>query len=326
MAEPRLDAAVVVNAARLHEETASRLLTASVPVLVEKPMALRRGDAEVLFAQAQARGVPLAPALTYLQCSYLGALAAALHEGGAPASRVRLEWSDPRFETRHGEEKNYDPGISIAQDVMPHVWSILTMVLGQPSLPTIVRGCRMSRGGRRAEFDLSFSGVACDIVLEREAPARRRHLSIDFANARRASLDFTSEPGELVVGQTRQCADPEWNRRPRPVQRTVAAFLDLVASRSSPEPWRRIGVASVALAEEADHHLKATQRAWLDARAAATPDEDAAYALGELAAPRLYADGSLRPGDRAAWRQRVDAIMEQAAGQTPGGRSVIEPT
>ena len=307
--------AVVVNAARLHAATAIRLLEARVPVLMEKPLALCRTDIERLNSAALHHGVHLMPAFTFLNCSYLHHFAQTVDALGERLAGVRLEWSDPRAEVRYGEEKGYDPGISVAQDVMPHIGAILSLILKAPDVAPNVLGCRIERGGRKVTLDLTYSGAPCRVILEREAEARRRLLAVELESGIEPCLDFTTEPGVITVGSRSMSGDPDWNDTVKPVRRLLQSFLSMLAL-PLPEPLvdehlRRVGVSTVALAEECDAALKAQQRLWLSRCSKSQASDDITYAISELGAPKWFDAAQIAPGDPAALRQRTRVEMQR---------------
>ena len=114
-----LGAAIIANAARAHVASAERMIGAGIPVLIEKPAALSVNDGRRLLQMADRNGVCAMPSLSFLHCSYLDRFAEVLGSHAEKITSLRLEWSDPLAEIRYGERKSYDPGISVAQDVVP---------------------------------------------------------------------------------------------------------------------------------------------------------------------------------------------------------------
>lgn len=300
-------AAIVVNAARQHAETALQLIEAGASVLVEKPLALRTSDVDRLVQRAKSCEVQMVPSLTFLHCVYLHRFSEMIAVRGRVARAV-VEWYDPRAELRYGEDKLYDPGVSVAQDVMPHVWSILASTLGFPDAPVVLGSCTAARGGKRAEFEFVFSKIPCHVAIERDAPVRRRFLAVELLSGLKMAIDFTDEPGTITMGLETSSGDPEWERRSRPVSRQLQAFLSLIDQPSGEVSSVRAAFGSVALAEDADTLLKGQQEAWLGRRSIADSDNDTIYAMRELASPRLHEAGDIRPGDRDA----LDRWIEEA--------------
>jgi predicted dehydrogenase len=154
----RPNAAIIANAARAHVSNAERLIAASVPVLIEKPAALKEEEAARLLASAKRHGVCAMACLPLLHCSYLHRFIAQLAASGLSPENLTLEWEDAAGETRYGEPKRYDGGISVAQDVMPHAWAILSQVFGASIDADAVRACGIVAGGRGATYALEVGG------------------------------------------------------------------------------------------------------------------------------------------------------------------------
>jgi predicted dehydrogenase len=307
LASGRPAGAIVVNAAMAHAGTALRLLEAGVPVLVEKPAAVDPDDAAAMAAAARRHGVALLPALSYLHCAYLDAFAQCVRDAGQEPAALALDWADPASETRHGEQKAYDRGIGLALDVVPHAWAILAGVLGRPAM--VLEDCRIARGGRRVALRMRAGAAQCEVLLEREAPQRRRRLAVAGGPA----IDFAEEPGILFTAAGARNADPAWaTRADRPLRRQLEAFL-----RALPAPPAARDLAdledSVRLAHACDLAVKEQQRRVLADAPAGEPDADTACALQELLAPRLVRLGRLRPGDREGLEREVAALRARVA-------------
>lgn len=309
----RVRAAIVVNAARLHAATSLRLLEAGIPVLIEKPLALELHDVERILIRAEKYNLPVMPALTYQHCSYLRHFARTMRELKDEPVRIHLDWKDPLKEVRYGDDKAYDPGISVAQDVMPHVWTVLASTLEMPDGDFEALSCTIARGGRRASFELSFEGTPCSVVLEREAPTRRRFLRVELCSGLSLTLDFTIEPGVITVGSQSICGDLDWDRAARPVSRQMQMFLTRIAQGLGPDASRRASTASVALAEECDRLLKQRQRQWLLGCPTTRIDDDVIYAVSESLGPQLYEARQVIAGDRKGHGRKVMELIQRLA-------------
>jgi predicted dehydrogenase len=185
-------AVIVANAARSHFESALWGLERGVPVLVEKPLALTSADASRLHEFAKGRGALLAPALVFRFSRYLESFAKVVAHRG-PIERVELAWTDAAVELRHGEVKRYDPGVSVLEDCLPHVASVLDVAFGvAPALKDLT----VERGGACIRLELSGSGQSYGVLLERNASSRKRILRA-IGRFGTTELDFTVEPSSL---------------------------------------------------------------------------------------------------------------------------------
>jgi predicted dehydrogenase len=276
-------AIIVVNAARDHEATAMHGIDAGMAVLVEKPIARNAAGARRLAQAAGRPGAKLAPAQIFLFASYVRELAARAAARGAVRA-MRIEWTDPRDESRYGEPKHYDASLPIFADWLPHVLSIIAALV--PRLPDGVRDLRASRGGAELEFVLAGGDAPCVVHLVRNADRRRRIVEVE-TDAGRLRLDFTSEPGILDDGTTSAAADSRWADRPRPSASMLDAFLRWAAGGSRDA---RFGTAAAVRACELSDAVTPAYRAvvvpWLVDRlangSAAGAGDDVRYALSEL--------------------------------------------
>lgn len=311
LAAGRPAGAIVVNAAMRHADTAQRLLAAGVPVLVEKPAAPDEAAARTLQEAAQRSGSALMPALTYLHCAYLDNFARLVRAGEPRPANLRMAWTDPAVEVRHGENKGYDRGIGVALDVVPHVWSVLVALLGR--VPVAVEGCGIARGGRRVDLRLRAGDTVCDVLIEREAAARRRCVEVGDS----LSIDFSSEPGTIRSCGVEASADADWaTRTDRPVRRQLDAFLRALAAPPSQQSLADL-LDSARLAGACDALVKARQRELLAGTPMSLLDADTACAVRELLAPVLLRTGRLEAGDAAGLEAHVLALQARAAPPGP---------
>ena len=322
-----LAAGLVVNAAGNHADTTARLIALGASVLVEKPIALHPASLADVFAKATGSGLLVMPALTFLHCAYLENFARVLHDqqAGRPVD-IDLVWHDPVSEQRYGEEKSYDPATSIAQDVMPHVWSVLAMTMRRPELPLDDVACEIDRGGRSACFTLSAGGLPCRIDLQRDAPARRRTLVLNLSSGTSLALDFTQEPGTITHGIRQASADPGWAHALRPVRRQLQAFLDQMKQPTAPALWQRVAECCTQWVDSSDAALKRAQLAMLQACPLSRLDADVAYAFGEVAGEALRRQAPvIAAGNRAAWFEHRDRLLHrlQAAQAVPDWYSAV---
>lgn len=301
-----LGAAIIANAARAHAASAEQLIEAGVPVLIEKPAALTTTQAAHLLEMADANGVCVVPSLSFLHCSYLHRFGMMIAANKKKLRRLTLEWTDPASEVRHGERKSYDAGISVAQDLMPHVWSIIGLAVGTQAGHVEVGSCRIARGGCWASYRLEVHGVPCHVAVKRDAAARRRFLKAEMDCGEELAIDFTVEPGIIISGSTSFGGDPQWTERPGPLSGQIQDFF--AARGRTAEPARQALLGSVALAERCDMLLKRRQREWL---APFRSERDLRYALQDLLSERFYKKRRARPGDARALDEWVANAVRQ---------------
>lgn len=221
---PRLElyrGALISNRARHHTGCALETLAAGVPTLVEKPLALTVDNIVVMLQEAKNNRCLLYPALVFRFAEYLRRFAGTLE---AMPDRVDLAWWDPKSEQRWGEEKTFDPTISVIDDVFPHVYSIISQFCHEPwSLGT----AEVSRGGQEVICKFHLGPTTLNLTLARNAVERRRTLEV-FAQGQRQKLDFTVEPGTIHSQGSSEVADPNWQRRKSPLTLMLTEFHDAV--------------------------------------------------------------------------------------------------
>lgn len=219
----RYKAAIVANAADDHKKSAEMAIAAKVPVLVEKPMAPSFDDTFTLIESAKDNGTLLSSSWVFLYASYIDNFVDQL--GSADdIQKVRFNWTDELAEERYGEMKSFDPATPVFKDVLPHVLSILSKVFKNQNFK--FGSCKVSRGGCCVELGIFISNVECCLMLERNSDKRRRKVVIkgqkDF------ELDFSVEPGAMVIDGHTFSGDVYWGSSPSPLEKMVMEFLTAV--------------------------------------------------------------------------------------------------
>lgn len=318
--------AAIINAAPLHYKTSVQLIEAGVPVIVEKPIAFNKHEVKDLCARALQKGINLAASLTFLHCSYIKRYAEFIQKKESNFIQLDLVWTDPCGETRYDESKDYDPGTSLAQDVMPHVWAILSTIVDQHNPSSIrVKSCSILHGGRQATFELSVANLTCRVMLEREAQTRQRKISAKMENGQVVALDFTVEPGIITSNSDSMSGDPNWPSTVRPVMKQLTDFL-----KEYDQPPNDVtlnnALKSIELVESSNELLKQQQHDWLSRLSLDDADDNILYALCELAAPLLYKKGLIRPGDRNSLRQLImDTVQNHRESTMNNEKRAISP-
>jgi predicted dehydrogenase len=133
----RVDAAIVGVPNYLHESVAIELLSAGVPVLVEKPLAIDRRGAEAMVAAAAATGVPLQVGLMYRFCDRARLLKRVFDQGWlGRLESFSLEWGSV-FEWPAATGSFYNrrhAGGGVLLDMGSHALDLLTWWLGPAEL------------------------------------------------------------------------------------------------------------------------------------------------------------------------------------------------
>jgi predicted dehydrogenase len=277
---------IVVNAVRDHERAVERAIDAGVPVLVEKPIACTGVAARRLADISVAKNVRLAPAHIFLFARYLDEFSRRVASAGNMRA-VRVEWTDPREETRYGEPKRYDASLPIFIDWLPHLLSVLRTLT--PQLPAGHERLRVQRGGSDLEFDLVLGDILCGVRLVRNSDRRRRIVTVETrcesGMVHVLQLDFSQEPGTINGEPALTAVSPDWISGPRPSELMLTTFLRWAAG-GHPD-WRldlAVGVRACAISDAIAPEYDSILTHWLIDRLAIADadDEDVHYALSEL--------------------------------------------
>ena len=186
-------AAIVVNAAGQHFETAKQLIDRGIHVLIEKPIVPSLKQMQILIDQANDKNVCIVPGLTHRFCSYIKEFSQLVAAKELP-KRFIFRWSDMKNETRHGQVKRYDHTITVAQDVMPHIWTILTLIF--PNMKMSIQSCVQDNSN--ADLRLSMNTVEGQVLLRRDGDSRERFLLLEY-DLDSLEYDFAEQkPGALA--------------------------------------------------------------------------------------------------------------------------------
>jgi hypothetical protein len=216
----RYKAAVVVNSVGGHKRSAEMAITAKVPVLVEKPMTPTFEETLALIESAKDNGTLLSSSWVFLYARYIDNFIDQL-ESADDIQKVRFNWTDKFAEPRYGEIKSFDAATPVFKDVLPHVLSILAKIFKNQTFE--FGSCKVSRGGCCVEIVIFISNVECCLILERNSDKRRREILVktqkDF------ELDFSVEPGAMLIDGHTSSGDLYWGSSPTPLEKMVMEFL-----------------------------------------------------------------------------------------------------
>jgi len=299
-------AVIVANAARDHESAIEWALSADAPVLVEKPITLTAAASQRLAYMAQSQNKRLAAAHIFLFARYLENFSKLVTEAGS-IRFIRVHWMDPQFESRYGEQKQYDPGLPVFADWLPHVLSIVGTLV--PNLPQRCEKLEFLRGGAHLVLELMLGDIPCSVQLVRNGNRRQRIIEVS-TEQKMFQIDFSKEPGTIISGSTVIDGDPDWEGKKRPVARMLTSFLKWAAggkfdSRLDIE----IGLRANQVIDQALCMYRSSLIPWLIAKLASQKqvDEDLRYALGEI----LQSEGSL---PEIAIEQKIKRVRQQFSG------------
>jgi len=275
-------AVIVVNAARDHEKAIEWALSHRLPVLVEKPVTLSFASTQRLTDLAISQKTYLAAAHVFLFARYIWAFSKLVNEAGGFRA-IRLQWMDPVAESRYGEAKSYDPGLTIYADLLPHILSILT-TLSMNSFQ-LGRKLEVLRGGAYLKMDILIGDIPCEVEMSRNGDSRQRLIEVDTREGMK-SLDFAKEPGVIFSDAMKQCGDPVLNIEPRPVAAMLRAFLQgAVGGPRNKGLDIGIGVESSQIIDQLSPTYQSVLSSWIKKKYAILGkhvDEDLRYTINEI--------------------------------------------
>jgi predicted dehydrogenase len=294
-------AVIIANAVRDHEKSIEWALSEGIPVLVEKPLTLSLTTAQRLASLAASRKTYFAAAHVFLFARYLDAFAKyVVNEGKIQSMQVR--WMDPKFESRHGEQKSYDSGLPIYADWMPHIISMLGAIT--PCETLLCENLQFLHGGSHVDLDIMLDGIPCAIQMVRNGDSRERIIEV-HGRHKTMVLDFATEPGRIISDSTILSGDMEWEGKPKPVAAMLGAFLQGAAGGMCD---RRLDIAIGLRASRAIDQVSSlycvSQSQWLS-KALLMPDigsnSDLCYTLSEIL-------NEEDPNSSAPIRLRIDYV------------------
>lgn len=304
---PSSAAVIVANAARDHGTAIDRAIDLGVSALIEKPVTCAATATERVIRLAQERHVYLAAAHVFLFARYVENFAKQVTTKGEIV-HIGICWMDESGENRYGEVKRYDASLSIIADCLPHVLSLVELLVAGDSAEC--KGVRIRSGGAEVSLELQIGGVACSVQLGRNSVQRRRTIEVKSLAESRV-LDFSTEPGMIRRGGSVTNGDPDWLVARRPVASMLYAFLRGV---NSVQKDARLDIGRGLRANRLiDQVSKAYQDVlvnWVRERLArgAVLDRDLRYSLTEI----LQENGAL---PAAELERHIAAVIKDYSGE-----------
>jgi predicted dehydrogenase len=276
------NAAIVVNAASDHEASSSWVLKQECPVLVEKPLCVNSLSAQRIIDLALSKNVYLAAAHVFLFAEYMEEFTKLVTDV-VKVIKIRVLWIDQHSENRYGEVKNYDAGLPVYADCLPHILSILDSFVATQDLAC--QKLTFFKGGRDLKINLTLGSIPCVIELVRNGNSRQRVIEV-FTHTSKLTLDFSCEPGLIYVDDVVLQKDLNYQNSARPLTKMLAAFLKGAAGgRRDARLDSSIGLRSCMLIDQVASLYYEELSCWLNREFSGYQDcvsNDLRYALTEL--------------------------------------------
>jgi predicted dehydrogenase len=213
--------AIIASRPRDHVRDGIEAIGHGLDVLVEKPISdlAQRGAELIALAREQKRQLAVCTEFALLPSFHDCAREFTGHDTNS--QRIRLYWSDPPQDVRHGGVKRQHEETGVLIDLLPHAHSIFRIFSGSATLrlealyeDVSQRGWLHLRDERGGSYELHY---------DKRAGSRRRMLEIETPT-RTASVDFATEsPDVLIDGVAR--TNPDTLHMRSTLRLALGAFL-----------------------------------------------------------------------------------------------------
>lgn len=190
--------AIVVRKPIKHAETSIKLLQKNKRVLVEKPLCNNMSDLKLLSNLAEGNSLWVSSVLLHNQdFRFLLQKCFAVTK----ATKVEILWSDEDKELRWGALKTYDPDITIAEDVLPHFWTILRVIF--PTKEIAIDEIKIKQMDNFMDAFLSAGHTKIIASANRLGMCRQRSVCF-HGEGGAASIDFATWPARCIINDRRE--------------------------------------------------------------------------------------------------------------------------
>ena len=194
-----------------------------MPVLAEKPLTLNSIATKRLAEIAVINNTYLAASNVFLFASYIQDFQKTIAKCQEKIAFIRFRWSDPQTEKRGGETKYFDPRLTVFEDWMPHVVSILETIF-QRKL-SVSDKMTVRRGGSHVTCFLFLCKIPCEVELVRNGAHRQRVIDVTSKSGEMFKLDFSNEPAIKTVNGKMTSKIENCLQEESPVKKMLEAFF-----------------------------------------------------------------------------------------------------
>lgn len=283
-----LGVAIIANRPRDHFSAATELITRGYHLLVEKPLCTDPAAARHLVWLGRHCRRAILTGLVQLFAPYICAFRERIPFARDSVTGFAIEWADPAEEERYGERKKTDTSVGIALDLVPHVWSIVHLLLkSDGDAPVACDLISSKQGGADVSFRLEIKPIAVNVRLTRNATVRRRRITMN-SGSQTATLDFGDDPAIIAITGQEPVQVPHRLPEGGALARQLTFFFNLagqVRDGCSPPPHLAIGehnVKHVDLAWQMEQAVRRTQQSLVQSALSNRDRADVIYALRSL--------------------------------------------
>jgi len=246
-----VDAASVATPTVTHREIGSLLLSNGIHCLIEKPIASRTEDAEVLVELARKHD-------RLLQVGHIERFNPVLHQ-------LESRLTEPKFIEVHrlSPFPNRSMDVGVVLDVMIHDLEIVLHLVKSPivhldAVGVPVLSPREDIANARIRFE---NGCVANLTASRISPEKMRKLRV-FQHDTYLSLDYQAQAGK-IFRKDGQAILPEEVRveKEEPLQLELASFVDCVARGERPRVSGAEAAAALEVALDITHQILASPSA-----------------------------------------------------------------
>lgn len=196
---------VVARKAADHAKTAITLLKKGKRVLLEKPMCLNLRELRALKDAFNDNNLWVSTVFSFNDALsfYLGSCSEK-----AEIETIYIEWFDKVDEFRWGEQKTYDPNLSVWEDLFPHIWSLLRLIFKAQRIELKSLSSCSTANNSEARFESADTKIK--VLVNRNKKMRKRTI---FLRGREftADIDFSAWPIKCLINGRKQRVVSETN-------------------------------------------------------------------------------------------------------------------
>jgi len=275
-------AALLVNRVKDHASCIVWSIENNLPVLVEKPVCEDYSSALKLDLLATDSGQCLAASHIFLFSTYLDNFKKVISKSIEKVQTVSIDWCDTNSEIRYNETQSYDSAVPVYLDCFPHIISILSYLFNTPEFELCE--INVSRGGAELQLQLLINHTChCDVRIERNSHYRKRKISVT-SSVDNLTLDFSSEPGFIMVNGEEKSADPEWLIHEKPLAKMLKKFFNNIKSGNlDARLGMPLAIESLRLINEIEPLYRNKLSDWFEKQMTHSQDNaDVKYAMTEI--------------------------------------------